>query len=27
LFKNGMYVKFGATVLGATVLYEGGNEA
>ena len=27
LFKTGMYVKFGATVLSVTVLYEGGNEA
>jgi hypothetical protein len=27
LFKEGLYVKFGATVLSVTVLYEGGNEA
>jgi len=27
LFKEGMYVKFGATILSVTVLYEGGDAA
>ena len=27
LFKDGVYVKFGASILAVTVLYEGGNAA